>query len=309
MAPVDDKTTKRDVRDLLNLSSGVRANFVVLAGEDIGRKYEITKTEMIVGRSETADIFIDDQDVSRAHAKIEVQKDSITISDLGSTNGTLVNGKPVQRHDLKDGDKIQIGNITILKFNFLDNIEETFNEQLYNAANKDFLTGIYNKKYFMDRLRMEFSYSHRHASPLSLMVIDLDHFKRVNDKFGHSAGDYVLRELSGQFNSIKRHEDLFARWGGEEFVLLLRDTPKDTAIQIAEKLRSRIEEYEFITEDGRIPVTISIGLATLEEGNYKTHDTFFRAADGQLLKAKKSGRNRVSFGMEGVSDTIKAQLG
>ncbi len=309
MSPVDDKTIKRDIRDLVRSSEGLKAHFLVIAGEDIGRKYEIKKNELVIGRGETCDIFVDDEDVSRNHARVEVMAESILLTDLGSTNGTFVNGAKINEHRLADGDRIQIGSTTILKFNFLDNIEESFNEQLYNAANKDFLTQIYNKKYFLDRLRMEFSFSRRHESPLSLIIIDLDFFKQVNDRFGHVAGDYVLKELANQISAIKRQEDLFARFGGEEFVVLLRDTDKDTAIQIAEKFRSKVEALIFEFDQDKFSITISAGIATLAESNYKNYETFFRAADAQLLRAKKNGRNRVHFAMEGVSDAVKAKLG
>ncbi len=308
MTPIDDKTVKRNIQDLVTSATGEKANFVVLAGQDIGRKFEINKSTITIGRSETSDIFIDDEDVSRSHARVIVTLDNITIEDLGSTNGTLVNGQKIKRHALEDGDRIQIGNITVLKFNFLDTIEDTFNEQLYNAANKDFLTQIYNKKYFVDRLRSEFAYSKRHEAPLSLIIFDLDHFKKINDTYGHSAGDFILKELSAQISTMKRQEDLFARFGGEEFVILLRDTTKETAIQIAEKLRGRVEEIDFNFDGTQIPVTVSVGVTTFEQTNYKNSDTFFRAADSQLLRAKQNGRNRISFAKEGLAEP-KPDLG
>jgi two-component system, cell cycle response regulator len=295
MQSVDDKTSRKDIIDLLQTGGIPKANFVVLTGQDIGHKYEINKAEIVIGRGEDAEIIIDDEDVSRHHAKVEARPDSFIITDLGSTNGMLVNGTRVKSHRLLDGDRVQVGSCTILKFNFLDDLEESFNEQLYNAANKDFLTQIYNKKYFWDRLKMEFSYSRRHEVPLSLIIFDIDHFKKINDTHGHDAGDYILRELTGQISAIKRQEDLFARWGGEEFVLLLRDTTKDDAIQTAEKLRARVEEVAFEYDEKKIPVTISAGVATFVTSNYKSHETFFRATDMQLLKAKNSGRNQVKF--------------
>ncbi len=303
MPDIEDKTIRRNIRDLLDSKGGLKANFVVLAGQDIGRKYQISKAVLVIGRHETSDIFIDDDDVSRTHAKVEVQADSIVLNDLGSTNGTLVNGTPVSQHRLLDGDRIQVGNTTILKFNFLDNLEDSFNEQLYNAANKDFLTQLYNKKYFLDRLKMEMSYSRRHERPLSLVMMDLDFFKRVNDNHGHVVGDKVLRQFANRLGAVKRHEDLLARYGGEEFALLLRDTAKDTAIQISEKLRARVEEFQFEIEGHKIVLSASIGLATFNRNNYKNHETFLRAADQQLYRAKKEGRNRVHYSREGLGES------
>ncbi|MCB0327886.1 MAG: GGDEF domain-containing protein, partial [Bdellovibrionales bacterium] len=270
-----------------------KANFVVIAGQDIGRKYEVEKSSLSVGRNSDCDIFVDDDDVSRTHALINIKSEGVYISDLGSTNGTLVNGEKITTHLLQDGDRIQIGNLLVLKFNYVDEIEESFNEQLYNAANKDYLTQVYNKKYFIDRFKMEFSYSKRHESRLSLIVLDLDHFKQINDSYGHLAGDQILRKFAHEITAIKRHEDLFARFGGEEFVLLLRDTDTPDAFSIAEKIRSRIEKVRFQVDQKSIQVTVSIGLATFENQNFENFEQLLQNADQQLYRAKQSGRNKV----------------
>lgn len=294
----DDKTIRRTTKDLSNLEEQSRkANFVVLAGQDIGRKYDIEKNEIYVGRNETCEIFIDDEDVSRVHAKVTSELDYVLIQDLGSTNGTLVNGVKVQRHKLQDGDRIQIGNLTVLKFNFVDEIEDSFNEQLYNAANKDYLTQIYNKKYFLDRLKMEFSYSKRHQTPLSLMMFDLDNFKKINDTFGHLAGDQILKQFAHEINFIKRHEDLFARYGGEEFVLLLRGTNQDAAVVIAEKIRKRIEDHSFKIDKKDVSVTTSIGVAAFEQNNMNDYQHLLNSTDQLLYQAKEKGRNQVQYAL------------
>ncbi len=295
MSPYDDNTVRRDVRDLLTACGTLKANFVVLAGQDIGRKYEVNKAQVLIGRNETCDIFIDDEDVSRHHARIMVEPDKILIQDLGSTNGTLVNGARVARHILTNGDRVQIGNLTILKFNFLDEMEDTFNEQLYTAANKDFLTQAYNKKYFLDRLKMEVSHSRRHGVPLSLIIFDLDFFKQINDRYGHLVGDQVLKQLSFQVSQMKRHEDLLARYGGEEFVILLRDIPEENAVQIAEKLRTRIAESSIFVDNLEVRVTLSLGVATFFRNNYKNDESFLKAADHHLYLAKNKGRNQVHY--------------
>ncbi len=294
----DDKTIRRTTKDLSNLEEQSRkANFVVLAGQDIGRKYDIEKNEIYVGRNETCEIFIDDEDVSRVHAKVTSELDYVLIQDLGSTNGTLVNGVKVQRHKLQDGDRIQIGNLTVLKFNFVDEIEDSFNEQLYNAANKDYLTQIYNKKYFLDRLKMEFSYSKRHHTPLSLMMFDLDNFKKINDTFGHLAGDQILKQFAHEINFIKRHEDLFARYGGEEFILLLRGTNQDAAVVIAEKIRKRIEDHSFKIDKKDVSVTTSIGVAAFEQNNMNDYQHLLNSTDQLLYQAKEKGRNQVQHAL------------
>jgi len=263
-----------------------------LAGQDIGKNYEIDKKMFFIGRNTTCDIHVNDEDVSRKHARVEVKPEGITIHDLGSTNGTLVNGMKVKKHLLQEGDRIQVGSFTILKFNYLDALENTFNEELYNSANRDFLTTLYNKKYFLDRLSIEFSFSRRHKTALSLVIFDIDHFKKINDKHGHVAGDLILRDMSLKVKSQKREEDLLARFGGEEFMLILRDTSAEKAILIAEHMRESIKKHKFKFEKKNISVTVSIGIAVLEDNNFNNIQDFIKAADKELYKAKKQGRNR-----------------
>ncbi|HMQ10839.1 MAG TPA: GGDEF domain-containing protein [Oligoflexia bacterium] len=292
----DERTVRKDVQDLLNKTSGLKAYFVVITGQDIGKKFPIQKSELSIGRSEACDIYVNDEDVSRNHALIKVLPSGIIIEDLESTNGTLVNGQAIAKKTLlDDGDRIQVGNVTVFKFHFLDELEENYNEQLYKAANKDYLTGCYNKKYFTDRLKMEISHTKRHQSPLSLMIFDVDHFKKFNDTHGHVTGDIILQKLAEEIDSIKRHEDLFARYGGEEFILLLRDTPQERAVQIAEKIRAHIADLAIEVEGQKLGITISIGVETFTGKNYQSEEDFLRGADHLLYEAKRAGRNKVYF--------------
>lgn len=290
---MDERTIRRNVQDLLNASGSLKANFVVIAGLDIGRKFPIQKSELSIGRGDACDIYVNDDDVSRNHAKVVVEPSGIFIVDLGSTNGTLINGNKVAKHLLTDGDRIQIGNMTVLKFNFFNELEDSYNEQLYMAANKDYLTQTYNKKYFLDRLRMELSHSRRHNTPLSIILIDVDLFKNLNDKHGHIAGDAILKELAKQISSIKREEDLFARFGGEEFILMLRETTQNNAIQIAEKIRSYVENLEFNIDEKTLKITLSLGVATFTDNNFSSAEDLIRQADTYLYMAKNKGRNLV----------------
>ncbi|MFO7721082.1 MAG: diguanylate cyclase [Gillisia sp.] len=141
---------------------------------------------------------------------------------MKSRNGTLANGKLVRSHILQDGDKIQLGSTTILKFTYHDHLDESFQKQMYEAALRDGLTNAFNKKYFFDRVASELAYGLRHETPLSLLMMDLDHFKRLNDTYGHLAGDHVLQSMSRRVTSSIRTEDVFARYGGEEFALICR---------------------------------------------------------------------------------------
>lgn len=294
---MDDKTVRKEIKDLTAEGQGkVRATFVVLAGQDIGKTYSIVGHTLYIGRHEDCEIIINNDEISRRHAKIHLKGLDLFLTDLGSTNGVLLNGEkltPNQDYPLKNGDKIQLGTNTILKLNFQDDLESIFSEQLYNSANRDFLTQIYNKKFFLDRIRTEFSFSRRHNLPLSLLFFDIDHFKKINDNHGHPFGDFVLKEMCRRISESKREEDLFARYGGEEFVLLLRDTEAKTAAQIAENMRGIVKATPFEFDGKKIDVTLSCGVSTLHEANFKTYEEMIQKADFYLYEAKRNGRDRV----------------
>jgi two-component system cell cycle response regulator len=163
---------------------------------------------------------------------------------------------------------------------------------MYDAALYDALTKAFNKRHFLDRLPIEISHAKRHRTPLSLLMIDADHFKQVNDRYGHVAGDHVLTTLARIVRGTLRAEDLFARYGGEEFCVLCRDTPLANASGLAERLRAKVETFLVEHEAQRIPVTISIGVASWldqPDGAMK----LISDADEALYEAKRSGRNRV----------------
>src|ERR1044071_7740388 len=170
---------------------GKRAQLVVLAVANVGEMYNLQGT-LLIGRGRDADIRIQGDGISRQHARMKVGADGVQFEDLGSTNGSFVNGERVERVALQDGDKIQLGTATILKFNYQDEIDEDFQRQMVEPASRDALTQVYNKRFFIERLNSEFAYATRHKALLSLIIFDIDHFKRINDTHGHLAGDYVL---------------------------------------------------------------------------------------------------------------------
>jgi diguanylate cyclase (GGDEF)-like protein len=204
-----------------------------------------------------------------------------------------VNGVPVTRETLRDGDKIQIGGTTILKFSYQDELDEALQRNLYESATRDPLTHAVNKRGFADALMKEFGFAHRHGRPLSVAVFDVDHFKRVNDTHGHPAGDYVLKRLGEVVVASIRVEDLFARVGGEEFAIVLRDITIERAVDCAERLRGAIEQTVFQVAEVRIPVTVSVGVAALDATAHAKPDELVGAADKALYEAKRTGRNRV----------------
>ena len=270
-----------------------RAYLIVLAGQNLGQMFPVGESETLIGRAHDAAVRLQDDGVSRRHAKVVNTAGLISIEDLGSANGTLVNGRRVERTALQDGDKIQVGSVTILKFMFADHFEENFQHKMYEAALHDGLTKAYTKRYFLDRLPTEIAYADRHKSPLSLLMLDADHFKKVNDAHGHLAGDHVLVALSSCISGTLRIEDLFARYGGEEFAILCRETDVDKAAILGERIRELIASLVILFQGVRIPVTISIGVASFQDLP-EPGMQLIAAADRALYASKHAGRNRVT---------------
>lgn len=295
MKPVaHDKTVITSVSKMD--TNGEKGAFILfLSGPLVGKLHQLQDGETSLGRESGATIVINDNRISRKHLAIQVGATGTTITDLGSTNGTYVNGKRIQTHLLKDGDKVQISSSTIFKFAYQDNLENVFHQELYKMAVVDALTGIFNKRYFLDRLKEEFSHSKRNKQPLSLIMLDVDHFKNINDTHGHLAGDCVLTHLANTIKQITRASDIFARYGGEEFVVLLRGSDEPGAYQMAERIRLIVEKSPAHFDSLTIPLTVSLGAATLcEEEEYDSPEALLETADRFLYKSKQGGRNRSS---------------
>lgn len=290
-----EKTTVLGLKDLELLSPDKNARsayFIVINGRAVGKMFKLASNKMIVGRQASNEIVVDDEGVSRQHAFVERNALGLVLVDNGSTNGVFVNGQRIQRHLLQDADKVQLGSSAILKFSIQDEVEERAQKQLYESATRDGLTNCYNKKYFADQLKTEFAYYFRHNEPMSLSLFDLDFFKKLNDGYGHQAGDHVLKTVAALVQKALRTEDIFARYGGEEFGIIFKNTDGEKAFLVLERIRRQIEKYEFMDGDRRMPVTISIGIATLEGQNYPTPKALVKASDDYLYQAKGKGRNR-----------------
>jgi diguanylate cyclase (GGDEF)-like protein len=288
-------------------SSSREACLVVINGVDLGKKYGLVQSSTMIGRSSKVDIQIDEDSISRNHAVIEKRDDEFIIRDLESTNGTYVNDRSVEKHSLRDGDQIKIGS-TIFKFLSGSNIESAYHDEIYQLTTTDGLTGAYNKRYFLKEMEREMSRSIRYDRDLSLIMCDIDHFKETNDNYGHLAGDYVLKQVAQLMQDNIRRDDIFARYGGEEFTILLPEVPKQEAIKIAEKVRQLVESRCFMFDDFDIPVTISLGVADLQEyleqqapddPKRQSEDincfAFIQLVDDRLYAAKDAGRNCVRY--------------
>jgi len=268
---------------------------VVLTGRSVGRVYKLRPVGTVLGRAGDTDVVLDEDGVSRVHCMLLLQNGRWRVRDLGSTNGTFVGERTVGTTPLtlEDGDRIRLGSDLILRFGNQDEIERQFLDHLYKSATRDALTGLSNRRLFQDRLESEISWHRRHEQPLSLLFVDIDHFKVVNDQHGHVIGDEVLCEIARIFEDVSRHEDIVARWGGEEFVLMLRQTGQQPARMAAERLRAAVQANTFSGANGPFGLTVSVGVATrVGEALTSGHD-LVREADTFLYLAKGRGRNQV----------------
>ena len=264
-------------------------------GMAIGARYSLTDKPLILGRGEESDIRIPENSVSRKHALIEPFSEGFTVKDLDSTNGTFVNDVPTATpRALHDGDYLRIGNC-IYRYLAGGNVEAEYHEEIYRLTIIDALTQTNNHRYLMEFLDREVVRSNRHDRPLSLVMFDIDWFKKINDEFGHLGGDFALRELANVVRHSVRREDLFARYGGEEFALVLVETDKQQAIEVAERIRSSVEQHKFTFDNQPIRLTISLGLADCSGPTALTASELVKLADERLYTAKRTGRNRVVF--------------
>jgi two-component system cell cycle response regulator len=271
------------------------ACLIMLSGNNVGQVYPLDRDSTLIGRDAAADIQLMDAGISRRHAQIVANQDgSYMLTDAGSRNGTFANNRRIDGpHHLTDGDKVQVGVMTILKFSYGDDLEASYAQRMYDAALRDDLTGVFNRRYLGERLESEFSFSRRHGRALSLLLIDLDHFKQVNDNYGHLVGDQVLRDTAQRVQSIIRAEDVLARYGGEEFCVLCRDTDLMKASILAERIRHQTAATPHRSDQGPLLVTVSIGVVSIPDAQIETSEEFVDAADEALYQAKGAGRNCV----------------
>ncbi len=300
MSEVSDKTSiisTETFKGKLKAADDAPPAVIVLVGPVgyVGKQWLITKNDMTIGRSVEAEVYISDSSLSRSHAKFEVGSNDIFIIDLGSTNKTIVNGAvlpQMTKRKLFNNDQIKIGNI-ILKFLEKGNLESITNQQVFEKAQKDALTGAFSKGALLEKGPEAVKRAEVLNEPLSVITFDIDHFKKVNDTMGHPGGDYILKEL-GQLMQAKlvRANDYFARFGGEEFVIILQATTLKTAQEVAERIRSTVEAHSFVFEGKKIKVTISIGVSSIIQND--NWEKIYNRADQALYQSKQSGRNKVT---------------
>ncbi|HEX8708454.1 MAG TPA: GGDEF domain-containing protein [Pyrinomonadaceae bacterium] len=291
-----------------------RPALVFMRGELLAVPIPLERDEVILGRALEADVRVNDARASRLHARINTEHDAESgetryrITDLGSTNGTLVNGQLITDVLLQDGDKVLIGE-HLLRFDMLDEIDREFQQQIHRLLVHDELTGLLTSKSFFSELRREASRSEFEARPFCVLMMDIDHFKEVNDTYGHLVGNQTLEEIGGVIMRSLRAGDVAARFGGEEFAAFLLDAQYAQGIVAAERVRAGVEEHAFPATRRGAPggeqthhITISIGVASFPDD---AHDTLelVELADSALYRAKRNGRNRVCAYRPSVAET------
>jgi two-component system cell cycle response regulator len=278
-----------------NESSGKPAALLAMGGDLNGTLFDLLEGESTFGREIDNTISLEFPGVSRKHFKIEIQGDKAILEDFGSRNGTFLNNKKLESTiELKKSDIIKIGSIA-LKFIPKGDPERLAYDKLNHEANTDKMTDCYNKAYFNNAADLEVKKSKLTGTPLSLIIFDFDHFKKLNDTYGHDAGDYVLKNGAQliRLEGLREH-DILARYGGEEFVILLPRTNIKHAFEVAERVRKMIFNHNFVYDNKKLPVSVSVGISDFRPG-VETGVDLFKRADSALYQSKESGRNKVTF--------------
>jgi diguanylate cyclase (GGDEF)-like protein len=269
-----------------------RAILLRMDGVDAGEVFTLELDTMRIGRHPMTEVTVRDDGVSRVHARIHREGTLWFVEDQESTNGTFVQGERVEQAVLHDGDTLQIGPRATFRYSLVDSRQEAVLRDLYESSRLDALTGVFNRKHFQERLQNELASAERRQMPISLIMFDLDHFKQVNDTFGHPAGDAVLKHVASLVKQRLRGSDLLARVGGEEFAVLLRGADLRTAARVGERMRVSVATKPVFFVGQSIPVSISVGCAAVESTE-ESAASLVGTADRRLYAAKNGGRNRV----------------
>ncbi|MEO6587991.1 MAG: GGDEF domain-containing protein [Pyrinomonadaceae bacterium] len=301
---------KRKERDL-------RPALVFLTGDLIAVPIPLERAEVIVGRALEADVRINDSKISRRHARIltlnnaENGNTEYILNDLNSRNGTLLNGQKANNEILTHGDKITIGE-NILRFEMLDEIDREYQRQIHRLLSHDDLTGLLSSRSFFSELRREAAKSRESKKPFCVLMMDIDHFKGVNDTYGHLTGSKTLEEIGEGIMGNLRSGDAAARFGGEEFAAFLLDAELAQGIVAAERIRAQIENFDFsVIRKGKPSekhrITISIGVSSFPNDSSDPIE-LIEMADSALYRAKREGRNRVCTYQDLPPDEINKPL-
>lgn len=277
--------------DELSLAATAPACLLQIYGSELGKRVELARGAVVIGRDETCELGAHEATVSRRHARVFASDGAVLLEDLGSTNGTFVNEEEIRGpRELRNGDAVRCGG-AVFKFIAGGDLEALYHEEIHRLAITDGLTQVANRRCLLEFLDREVARASRHGRPLALAMLDVDRFKGVNDRYGHLAGDRVLKGIADVLRARVRREELLARYGGEEFVLVLPETTLENGRLFCERLRGIVEAERFEFDGEPIRVTLSVGVAALAGG--ESSEALVRRADALLYRAKDLGRNRV----------------
>jgi two-component system cell cycle response regulator len=302
----DESATTQVGRDskLISLPQLERRPVLIsIRGELLATPIPLERDSVTIGRALEADIRLNDSKASRVHAQISTEREDpsglvyFRIKDLRSTNGTLVNGQPIREVLINSGDKILIGD-HLFRFELLDEIDQEFQQQIHRLIGHDELTGLLTSKSFFTELRREAARAEEEGQPFCVLMMDLDHFKQVNDSYGHLVGSRTLQDLGVIIKAALRSGDVAARFGGEEFAAFLLDADYAQALVAAERVRRAVEAHMFSavnSTEGAVHnfhITISIGISSFPDDATDAIQ-LVEMADSALYRAKRSGRNTI----------------
>jgi two-component system cell cycle response regulator len=273
-----------------------RATLTLLTGLHSGHLHPLDGAATTIGRSVESNLVVDEEGVSRHHARIDrTAEGAFYVEDLGSTNGTFLGADRVGVALLRGGDLLQLGPLLQVRFAIVDSPEESFYRRLYESSVHDPLTHVFNRSYMNDRLLAEVSSARRAGTDVTVLMLDIDHLKEVNDRFGHMAGDRALCTIASRILRALRVTDMLARYGGDEFVVIATGTGGDEARLLAERVLRAVEGLQMGARGGTVRITASIGIASLGEiaSSDEPVSELFCLADERMYAAKATGRNRV----------------
>jgi diguanylate cyclase (GGDEF)-like protein len=309
-----DERAATNLCDLLTMHSEATAQadssirstlyFIVLRGTIPGEMILLETGPKSLGRAPENEIQLPDMSVSRCHATLLVDDDGLAwLTDVGSTNGTFLNGQRLRANQtvgLRDGDRLGFGPSVVLKFARTDALDENHHREMFERSVRDPLTGLFNRAYFLNQMTVLTHRTYRNDLGLAVVMLDIDHFKQVNDTFGHDAGDEVLRHVAAVLRQSTRPSDLIARYGGEEFVAALPITSEAQAWELAERVRRSLKSKFVALQGGRpIQVTGSLGVAFSSAQSPRSIERLIAGADRALYEAKHLGRDRVMIDTQG----------
>jgi diguanylate cyclase (GGDEF)-like protein len=295
-----------ELESAVSQPSSLLMYLIVVRGGIPGTMFRLMKGTSGLGRSVENAFQLHEDTVSRRHATVSIDANGTAwLKDAGSTNGTYLNGLRVAANRsvrVADGARIQLGSSVLLKFVKLDSCDEGFQREMYERTVRDELTGLYNRSYFLGRVGQLASLGSNRETGLAMILIDIDHFKRINDGYGHAVGDQVLREVGGILRDSTRAEDLVARYGGEEFIIALPCHGLEQTIDRAERIRATLAARRIEAAGREVRITASFGLSFSPAGCMRNLHALISAADQALYLAKNGGRNRVVCSSRAVEE-------